>query len=275
MEEEIDGIIAEEVIENVEDTSVNETVELTNTEDVDTSENVEVKEEPQKTFTQEQIDKIVEGRINREKREHQKELSKYKSLANTLQVGMGENDLDTLQNNMKKYYKEQGIEIPEDKPYESERDQVILAKEDAKEIMELGLDEMEKEANKIAIKPREQRSIRENTIFNELCSKLVMKKSEIELEKKGIDPRVLKDDSFKKFASKFSSNTPVLEIHEMYSKINHTIEKPKSTGSVKTSPNESAIKEFYTPEEASKFTMKDYDNPKLMKAVDNSRLLWK
>ena len=64
----------------------------------------------------------------------------------------------------------------------------------------------------------------------------------------------------------------------MYDKLNKTTEKktpPPSTGSVKTTGKSQEIKDYYTPEEVSKFTMQELkNNPKLMKAVEKSMAQW-
>ena len=50
--------------------------------------------------------------------------------------------------------------------------------------------------------------------------------------------------------------------------------QPKSPGSAKTNNSNNEIKEYYTPEEARKFSESDLDNPKLMKALEKSMQLW-
>lgn len=265
-------VVETEVVDNVDETEVNEIdLELT-----DTAEEEVKKEEPaEKLFNQKELNEILEKRLARERKEAERKLSKYEKITNTLKLGMGEeiDDLDELNSRMTNLYKEQGIEIPE--RVSNEKDEIYLAKAYAKEIIESGTEEMEEEANRIAKIPAEKRTIREKTMFNDICAELVIQESKVTLEKQGIDPSILKEEGFKKFASQFNPNTSLVTIHELYSKTNSkSIEKPKSTGSVKTAPNESVIKEFYTPEEANKLTMKDYDNPKLMKAVELSMTKW-
>lgn len=256
----------------MEDLEINEQIQQEEVQEEQTQEDtteVEFTDSEEKTFTQKELDEILSKRLAREERKFQKKLSEYEEIAQTLKVGMGKEDIDDIKGELKSFYKEQGIEIP------NEKDEQILAKAYAKEIIDDGIEEMEKVANKIASIPFEKRTIREKTIFNEVCKELVFKKSEVELEKKGIDPKVIYQDDFKDFASKFSPTTSILEIHEMYSKLNNVVEKPKSTGSVKTIQTDNAVKEFYTPEEARKFTMKDLDNPRLMKALEYSMTKWK
>ena len=61
----------------------------------------------------------------------------------------------------------------------------------------------------------------------------------------------------------------------MYIKINQKSKKYEQIGSMKNKKTSSEVKDYYTPEEASKFTRKDYDkNPKLLEAVEKSMTLW-
>ena len=135
---------------------------------------------------------------------------------------------------------------------------------------------MEYEANRIASIPREQRTVRENVIFDELCKELISRKNIKELKNKGYDEKILNSDSFKEFSSHII-NKPITEVYEIYQKINNTDttkKQPKNPGSAKSKVSNTPIKEYYTPEEVDKFTDKDWDNPKIMEVVDRSRLHW-
>jgi hypothetical protein len=47
-------------------------------------------------------------------------------------------------------------------------------------------------------------------------------------------------------------------------------------GSMKSTPSDNGVKDFYTPEEARSFTVEDFNkNPALYKAVEKSMLKWK
>lgn len=267
--ENVETQTTEEIVAEVEETE-EEGVEFTNTETTE-----EVEEPKEELLPKSDVNKIVEARLARERRKFNREKAKYEELVNTLKVGMGKDNIDEISKDMKTFYKEQGIEIPEYR-YNNERDEKILAKADAEEIIEAGEEEMERVANEIASKPFEKRTIREKTIFNELAQNLIMNRSAKELEKIGVKRDLLEDKTFKSFAEKFSINTPITEIYEMYSKLN----KPQDTtpkkpvGSVKTTASNNVIKDYYTPEEVSKFTESELRNPKLMEAVENSMAKW-
>lgn len=264
----------EEVVGTLEDTS-----------EADASQAEEEKESvKEKLYTQkelqEAIDRNVKGRLARAENEYAKKIQEYEDLAYTLRKGMGKNDGDVkdLNKDLRDFYKEQGIDIPEPKIHYNERDERILAKADAEEIIEAGEDEVNRIANQIYNKPEAQRTIREKIIFETLGNHVIMQRAKAQLKEKGVSEDILNDDKFKKFANQFNTSTPITEVYALYDKLNKATEKktpPPSTGSVKTTGKSQEIKDYYTPEEVSKFTMQELkNNPKLMKAVEKSMAQW-
>lgn len=264
----------EEVVGTLEDTS-----------EADASQAEEEKESvKEKLYTQkelqEAIDRNVKGRLARAENEYAKKIQEYEDLAYTLRKGMGKNDGDVkdLNKDLRDFYKEQGIDIPEPKIHYNERDERILAKADAEEIIEAGEDEVNRIANQIYNKPEVQRTIREKIIFETLGNHVIMQRAKAQLKEKGVSEDILNDDKFKKFANQFNTSTPITEVYALYDKLNKATEKktpPPSTGSVKTTGKSQEIKDYYTPEEVSKFTMQELkNNPKLMKAVEKSMAQW-
>lgn len=264
----------EEVVGTLEDTS-----------EADASKAEEEKESvKEKLYTQkelqEAIDRNVKGRLARAENEYAKKIQEYEDLAYTLRKGMGKDDgnVKDLNKDLRSFYKEQGIDIPEPKIHYNERDERILAKADADEIIEAGEDEVNRIANQIYNKPEAQRTIREKAIFETLGKHVIAERAKAQLKEKGVNEDILSDDKFKKFASQFNTSTPITEIYNLYDKLNKTTEKktpPPSTGSVKTTGKSQEIKDYYTPEEVSKFTMQELkNNPKLMKAVEKSMAQW-
>lgn len=252
---------------------VQETVEETKTnseEDI----NRMVEERANKMFEEKVKDRLARDRASQE-RKYNKELAKYKYLESVINAGLGVDNLDDAISKTSNFYKEQGINIPEFKDSYSERDEKILAKADAQEIIELGRDEMEAEANRIASIPMEQRTIREKTIFETVCKELINLKDIDELKAKGYKTDILETKEFNQFRDRFNVNTPISEIYEMYNKINgQVVEQPASPGSAKTNTTNNEIKDYYTPEEVRAFEEEDLDNPKLMKAIEKSMQLW-
>lgn len=291
----------EEVI--VDDTSVdttNPTGEVEENEEVvgtleDTSETdaSEVEEEKEsvkeKLYTREEmqaeIDRNVQGRLARVERDNARKIQEYEELVSTLRAGMGKNDgnVQDLNKDLRKFYKEQGIEIPDVVSRGlSEREEKILAKAEADEIINGGEDYINQMANEIYNIPAEKRTIRQKAIFENLGKHMMQEKAKAQLKEKGVDESILQDNSFKEFAGRFTAQTSIADIYDMYQKINakEVVETPKrerpaSTGSTKTVAKTNTVKEYYTEEEASKFTQKELmANPELLRAVEDSMAKW-
>lgn len=218
--------------------------------------------------------RLIRDRIKRE-REENKKLAKYQQLENVIKAGLGVDNLDEAISKTSEFYKEQGINIPEYHDSYNERDEKILAKADAQEIIDLGKEEMEAEANRIASIPANERSVREKTIFDTICKELISLRDVDELKSKGYKTDILQTKEFSDFRNQFNVNTSISKIYEMYNKVNgQTVERPKSPGSAKSTTTVKQIKDYYSPEDVDKFTDEDWNNPKIMKVVDKSRLQW-
>ena len=274
---------------DVPETSEEELIETDASEEVEevlnTTDEVETNAEDIERQIEERANKIAEDKIQarlirdriKRERETASQRAKYEELENIMKTALDAESLDDVITKSRTFYKEQGINIPDtiSRPSLNERDEKVLAEADAKEIIRLGKDEMEEEANRIASIPESQRSIREQTIFNEVCRELVNLNDIESLKEKGYDTEILNDKDFSSFREQFNLNTPVSKIFEMYQSIKGTKPvQPKSPGSAKTNNSNSEIKDYYTPEEVRKFTEEDLDNPKLMEAIDRSMLLW-
>lgn len=297
------------MVENNEEVIVDDTsVDTTNpTEDVEENEEVvgtledtseadasEVEEEKEsvkeKLYTREEmqaeIDRNVQGRLARVERDNARKIQEYEELVSTLRAGMGKSDgnVQDLNKDLRKFYKEQGIEIPDVVSRGlSEREEKILAKAEAEEIINGGADYINQMANEIYNIPAEKRTIRQKAIFESLGKHMMQEKAKAQLKEKGVDESILQDNSFKEFAGRFTAQTSIADIYDMYQKINakEVVETPKrerpaSTGSTKTVAKTNTVKEYYTEEEASRFTQKELmANPELLRAVEDSMAKWK
>lgn len=234
----------------------------------------QIEERANKLFEEKVEERLRRDRINRERKQN-KELAKYKQLENVIKAGLGVDNLDDAISRTSNFYKEQGINIPEYKEGYSERDERILAKADAQEIIELGRNEMEVEANRIASIPAERRTIREKTIFDTLCKELISLRDVDDLKAKGYKTEILSTKEFNDFRNQFNINTPIAKIYEMYNKMNgQEVVQPKSPGSAKSTTIIKQIKDYYSPEDFDKLTNEDLKNPKIMEVVDKSRVQW-
>lgn len=268
----------EELIETNASEGVDEVQEFTETVEQPNEDELERQiEERANKIAEEKIEaRLIRDRVKREREDAQIK-AKYEQLENIMKSALGADDIDDVITKSKEFYKEQGISIPElvNKSSLNERDEIVLAKADAGDIIKLGKAEMEQEANRIASIPEAQRSLRDKTIFNDVCQELIKLNDEGSLKSKGYDVNVLNDKDFSSFREQFNLNIPVAQIYEMYQKVNgNKPVQPKSPGSAKTTQTNNEIKEYYTPDEVRKFSEEDLDNPKLMKAIEKSMQLW-
>lgn len=259
-----------------------------NMETDETLEALEVKDttnkeeaEPEKTFTQEEVDRVVSQEKARLERKYRKEeeskLSKSKQLEDILRAGLSLNDEDDVLSKVEDFYKQQGVDIPNNKSV-NKKDAKILGIADAQEIIDTFDDtEIEARANELADKQsRGKTSAREDAEFFKLGQYLTGKLKEKELKTKGIDVSILEDKGFKDFANKFNSDMKISEIYELWEKVNRNVpKKPASTGSTKSTVSDNQVKEYYTPDEVDKLSSKDLDNPSILKRVRESMKHWK
>lgn len=277
--------------DDVPETSEQENeVETDASEEVDgvqntTEEVVKPNDEDLEKLIEERANKIAEEKIearlirdrNKREREEAKKNEKFEELENIMKSALGANDIDEVISKSKEFYKEQGVQIPErvNQPFLTKRQEEVLARNEAQEIIKLGKEEMNDEANRISRIPKDQRTYQENIIFDELCMELVRMKDEESFKSKGYDSKILQDKDFMDFRSQFTVQKPASEVYEMYQKIKGLKPtQPGSPGSAKTNTTNNEIKDYYTPEEVRQFTEEDLENPKLMEAIDRSMLKW-
>lgn len=263
--------------ENTVTQTAEENVEgINNATDTDNSNvNVKINTEPvkEKMFTQEQVNKIVQERVRRAKSDEESQL---RELQNVLNAGLGTNSVKESTEKLKQFYKEQGVNIPELPQYD-EQDVETLAKADASRIIDCGYDEIVNVVDQLATKGVEKMTTREKYLFKNLAEERKNQEAIKELKSIGVGDEILNDSNFKNFANKFdSSKTTTKEIYEMYKKMLPPKEAPKPIVAMKNSDSSAdVVKDFYTKEEAAKFTKTDFDkNPKLFKAVCDSMPRW-
>ena len=286
MEEEIQNV-TEEVTENTDAQTVEEneeSIELTDTAEVEeTSESTEEKEEdskPQGRFvTDEELNEIVDKRVRRKldklEREQAKQLADYRDTEAVLNAGLGTNNIQEANQRMREYYENEGIKMPERiVPGHSKHEIEVLAKDEANGFIEDGHDAMLNEANRLAQIGYANMSDREKIIFTTLSERLTEEKDKEELKRLGADESLLTDKKWIEHRNQFNSNVPIEKIYALYKGIQPKA-KVENPGSMKNTPATNNIKDFYTYEEASKFTKEDFDkNPELFKVVENSSYKW-
>lgn len=259
-EENVDGIELTDTTETIEP---NEPIEEEKTEVKSLRELL--KEHPE---YQEEFNGMMKTRLDRKDREHQKELSKYRSTEEVLKKGLNATDIADAESKLREFWKAEGISLPEPtKPGLTDNEIRILAKAEADEIIESG--DAEVEANKLASKGYENMSAREREMFNTLAEHLTKEKKINELKSIGVKADLLDSKEFKDFASKFNQNTSIKDIYELYSKTHKEEKKIEKMGSMSTQ-NPDKTKTHYTDDEISKLTLEDLDKPGVFEAVRRS-----
>jgi len=259
-------------------TNVTENVEVTTEETV--------VEEPtiEKVYTEDdfnsKLDEVLAKKIARKEAKIRKEYEKkYGKLESVLRAGTGsEGDIEEMADTFDQFYTQnvKGYKTPTE-PTISDRDMTVLAKSDVAEMIDTyDFKELEEEADRLSDLYREGKiSERDKFLFIELGNYLTNEKSKKELASIGVTDKVLNDAEYVEFKKNLNPNMSEKDKYEMYTKY-----RPKPVvepiGSMKgTVAKDTAVKDFYTKEEAMQFTKADFDkNPELYKAVENSMLKW-
>jgi hypothetical protein len=255
--EENKDLVTEQVTENVEQTT----------------------EQTPKTYTEAEfnakLDEVLGKKIARREAKIRKEYDrKYGDLVETLKAGTGKESVEEMTTTFADFYRQKGIELPQ-KPNYTARDIEVLAQAEANDIISAGFDEVVDEVDRLASVGAENMTPREKAVFKVLAEHRQRTERSRELDKIGVTQDVYNSQEFKEFASKFNSNTPITDVYDIYVKT-----KPKKDiqpmGSMKNSESgEKGVKEFYSVEEAKKFSRKELDaNPELFKAIERSMLKW-
>ena len=157
------------VVDNdVVETSVDDTPLV----DVEETPAEDAKEETQKerTYTQQDVDNILNSRTQSLNRKHQKELDKYRRTEEILRQGLGAESIDDINTQLANFYKDQGVEI-QDNSRRNDREEKILAQADVAEIIGLGDEEINATINELYNKNNRANLTLEGVVenkFNEL-----------------------------------------------------------------------------------------------------------
>lgn len=230
-----------------------------------------------KTYTQEEVDAIVGKAKARAKAKTEREYQrKYGDLENVLRAGTGKESVDEMTNTFAEFYRNKGINIPE-KPKYSQKDIEVLARAEANEIINSGFEDVVEEVDRLTSVGFGNMSDREKALFKVLAEHRQSAERGRELNKIGVTEDVYNSRDFQDFAGKFNSNTPIRDIYDIYAKTKKPQKEIKPMGSMKNNNSgDNGVKEFYTVEEARRFTRKDYEkNPALFAAVERSMQKWK
>ena len=275
-------------MENIEKNEIIMTEEVVETPE-QVVESVETAPEP-KTYTEEEFEAALSARLNekldevmpkkiaRKENKIRKEYEKkYGDLESVIRVGTGKEteSIEEITDGLRQFYVTKGKKFPE-KPSYSDQDIAVLANAEANDIIQSGYDEVVEEVERLAKIGAANMTAREKSVFKALAEHRQATERGMELAKIGVTEDVYNSKEFTDFARQFNSNVPITKVYEIY---NSTQPKKniKPMGSMKsTAPESNGVKDFYTYEEASKFTKKDFDNnPALFAKVQESMRKWK
>ena len=248
--ENIENLVTEEVTENVEQTT----------------------EEPPKTYTEAEfnakLDEVLGKKIARREAKIRKEYDrKYGELESVLKAGTGKESVEEMTDTFAEFYRSKGIKMP-DKPNYTAKDIEVLARAEAEEIIRSGNDEVFEEVDRLANIGAAKMTAREKAVFKILAEHRQNAERIGELSKMGVTEDVYNSQDFKDFAGKFSVNTPITDIYDIYAKMNPKKEY-KTMGSMKQSQN-TGVKDYYTQAEIERLTEEDLDDPRVWDAVRRS-----
>ena len=229
-----------------------------------------------KTYTQEEVDAIVGKRIARKEAKIRKEYDrKYGELESVLKAGTGKESVEEMTGTFRDFYQKKGINIPQ-KPTYSDKDISVLANAEAQDIINAGYEEVVEEVDRLTAIGYENMTARDKAVFKALAEHRQAAERGHELSKIGVTEDVYNSDEFKKFAAQFNHNTPITTVYDLYSKTTQPKKEHKSPGSMKSNVPDTGLKDYYSFEEASKFTKADFDkNPALYQRVVESMTKWK
>ena len=259
--ENYENLVTEQVTENVEQTT----------------------EETPKTFTQdevnvmvkEKLDQVLPGKIARQEAKIRKKYErKYGQLEDVLKAGTGKESVEDITDACRRFYTQKGIKIPE-RPAYSDADIETLAKADAEDIIRSGFDEVVDEADRLAALGVANMSARDKVLFKTLTDHINNTERNRELININRTQHKYNSKEFKEFAGKFAPNTPIRDIYDIYQKTQPKKEI-KTMGSMKNATSEDGtVKDFYSFEEASRFTRQELkNNPALTAAIKKSMTKW-
>lgn len=228
-----------------------------------------------KTYTQDEVDRMMSRRLRRQEAQIRGE---YEPLVNVLKAGTGRENLGEITEGLTEFYREKGYDLtPKSKaPEFTEKELKVLANADAEEIIRDGEDAVAFEVDRLAKLGTEKMTARDKELYRVLGKHRQEAERGQKLSKMGVGEEIWRSEEFRTFAGQFASSTPIEKVYEIYQKT-----QPKqeifTTGSMRSGPTgDTGVKEFYSLDEARKFTKEDFDkNPKLYAAVQNSMQRWK
>lgn len=229
---------------------------------------------------QEEFNERMQSRLKRQKDKLTREYTnKYSRIEDLLTAGVGGKSVEENAQLLENMFKEQGIEVPDNKPRYSREEVEILANHEADSIINAGYDEIVEESKRLLKIGYENMTDRDKVIFKKLAEAKKVEEDKKAIRSLGISEDVLNDKDFKEFEKEFDipADMPFTKKYQLFQKIQN---KNKDTsnvgrpGSMKN--NDSKVeKDTFTSEEIDLLRPEDYDDPKIMAKVRKSMLAGK
>lgn len=259
----------EELIENVEPTTEEAEVQVEqDEEEVIADESAKVYTEEDFRIYKEEHDRRLDKKVSRAEAKIRKEYEKkYGNLESVLRAGTGKESVEEITDTFSNFYKEKGVPIPTTPQYNA-NDIKVLARAEADEIIGMGFDEVIEETDRLAKIGVANMNDREKEVFRTLAEYRQKEERNTEYEKLGVTKEVYTSQEFKDFASKFTKDTPVTEILNIYNSMKPRKEV-QTAGSMKTNRTD-LVKDYYTDADLERMTEEDLDKPGVWEAVRRS-----
>lgn len=273
---EYENLVVEETNENVETQTTEENVEGIELTDTTEANNAEEKEEV-KTYTQEEVESIIQTRLARQKdkleRRFNKDIAKYKRTEEILNAGLGTDNIEDANEKMVTFYENSGVTIPKSSNNQglTQKQVEILAVAEANDIIQAG-EEREELDRLLQIDVKDMTPV-EKIIYKKLYEKISYDDKKQELASKGEDLSILDSKEFQMFEKQFNKETKLSDVVDLF-KLKNPTEQPKKMGSMKSSGTTNQ-KEFYTPEEVQNLSPEDWEKPGVWEKVLASQTKWK
>lgn len=262
--------LVEETTENVEEQATEELVDG-NTETTESKD----EEKEVRTYTDEEVDEIVKKKLYRKENKIREEYEKkYGKVEELLKAGLEKDNFDDAVDTLEEFYESKGVKI--NSQGLSSRKIDMLAKAEAEDIISAGYEEIVEETDRLAkVIEKGSATEEEKKVFYRLAEERKRQEGIKELASIGVSKEALDDKDFREFEKNLNPNMSIKDKYSLYLKFQPK-EKVETIGSMKNNTSDDKkVKEFYTHDEASRFTREDLDkNPELLKAIENSMTKW-
>lgn len=255
-----------------------ENVETVTTEEMtgnDGGEQSQTQDNPPKLYTEEEHQRLLEEKMSKriprlEAKLRKENESQYGELVRILQAGTGEQDVKKIAQSLKSFYEGRGKDMSSaNTPQYSPKDTAVLAKAEADEIISFGMDEVIEETKRLNALGFENMTDRDKAVFKILADHQNNVRRNQEFNKLGVSKEVYDSDEFKNFSAMFNSDTSAEDVVKLFNQSKKPKKQIETMGSMKnSSADDGGVKDYYSYEEASKFTKADFDkNPKLFQRI--------